>query len=228
MGRTRRRSGAALAQGGFTYLELTVCMALMITILGLFVMAVESGSDALALSSRKGQIMWECLEALTMLERDFRETDAATIATHTFAQSGFDDPQTAVAFASARDASGAFRYAADYRPSWHAVIVYCPYVTEGGIRQLRRYVYYGTGYQFPLEFWGASPVTSDSISLRDQLGQALVIDRHDGNPDAAPNYLVLCAGVSRLDVTEGSPWRLAIAARSRTRRGEPILSLIHI
>ena len=80
MGRTRRRSGAALAQGGFTYLELTVCMALMITILGLFVMAVESGSDALALSSRKGQIMWECLEALTMLERDFRETDAATIA----------------------------------------------------------------------------------------------------------------------------------------------------
>ncbi len=217
MSRTRSRSPVgrqAAGQDGFTYVEVTISLGLLVVVMGAFVIALEGGSNGLATGAARGMLSARAGEALAAMDADLREAAAAKITTE---QTGLPANQCAVVLPCARDSSGAFVVNGAYRPAWQAVVVYCPHVSSKGVSQLRRYVYFDPTYTFPFQ---VLEITADTIRLRDAGGQTLDVDRESGNPalPAGREFQVLCPGLTELAVEVGAPTRLSIQASCMTRR----------
>lgn len=184
---------------GFTYVEVMISVGLMSVVMSAFVMALERGSDSFITGCAKGVLSAGIESALDTMAADLREASQNLVATST---TDLPKGQCAVILPSARDSGGTFRVTSSYEPSWQAVVIYCPYVTSGGVSQLRRYVYYDSGHKFPFKFDGEHPITEDYIYLKDEDENELTVDRKSGNASlpAGREFHVLCPGITGLDV----------------------------
>lgn len=175
-------------------------------IFGILFMAAYLSLDVGRRSSRSGEVEVELQEgarkALTEMTREFRESDSATVRIHPSSATYFQDPQNsewhqAIAFASARGDSamtkegtcvdavnnnGCFHVDVTGNPQWRALIVYAPYQTADGRRELRRYMSYnsayGTGIRFPFTF---TSITSTRLNVRSRDGAFNVSFNRDGS-----------------------------------------------
>lgn len=211
---------------GFTYVELMISIGILSAVMGAFAMALERGSDLFITGCAKGVLSARVESALNTMAADLREASQGLVATST---TGLPEGECAVVLPSARDSGGTFHVTSSYEPSWQAVVVYCPYVTSGGVRQLRRYVYYDTGYAFPFKFDGEHPITEDYIYLKDEDENELTVDRKSGNTllPAGREFHVLCPGITGLDVDtdaeEGGGTTLVTVWAGCLTRGEVTL-----
>ena len=197
----------------FTYVEVVIALGLMAVIMGSFAVALNSGSDSFVRSSVRGLLAANVSRTLTVLENDFHESSSSTVST--FAD-GLPEEQCLIVLASARDSDGVFHTTSTCRVDWQAAVVYCPYTTSQGVRQLRRYVYYDDSFAFPFQ---SCVIEADSVTLTDLLGSELVVDRKNGNPSAGPAFEVLCPALRELGVELDDPVRLSVLLRSVVRRG---------
>ncbi|MFO7897809.1 MAG: hypothetical protein R6V58_01985 [Planctomycetota bacterium] len=217
-----RRRRALRPRGGFTYVEAIISVGLMCAVVGAFAVALDSGMDVFVTACIKGVVGSRVNAALDRLAQDLRETGSADV---TVCCEGLDGDECSVALPSFRDADGTFHVTASLEPATQGVVVYCPFETDGGVRQLRRYVFYDTSYVFPFEFTGSPPITDDSIYLRDSLGQTLTVDRAAGNTSlpAGRAFQVFCPGMAAVDVDPGSPTHVVIQATCLTRKGVDLI-----
>jgi hypothetical protein len=201
---------------GFTYVEVTICLALMTTVVGLVAAAMEGGTQSFTRSSVRGMLTSRVNGALSAIEGDLRETSAGKVATFS---DGLDAGYCLMVMPSARDADGAFHLTAGHRPDWQAAVVYCPYTTSGGVRQLRRYVQYDSSYQFPFQ---SCTINSGIIRLTDAIGQTLQINRGSGIAANDPAFEVFAPGVAGLNVELGDTTTVTVSADSPGRHGEAL------
>lgn len=209
--------GGARVRAGFTYVEVTISLGILVVLMGAFVMALEGGSDGFVTGCVKGDLTAVVEHALASIGTDLRQAHASYVRTTT---AGLPAGWSAVLIPSARDRDGVFRVNSSYEPVWRSVIVYCPYVNEAGVAQLRRYAcFFEAGdYAFPFEF---AHVSETQITLIDASSRTLSIDRHlgDTSVESGREFLVLCPGFSSLTVTAGSPACVTVSAAAHTRRG---------
>lgn len=208
--RARRRA--------FTCVELAISVAILAVVMGMFVAAFESGSDAFITGCARGVLAARTDGALRAIEADLREAPAAMIDTTTDGD-GLSAGLCAVVLPSARDSGGTFHVTADYEPDWWAVVIYCPYTTAKGVAQLRRYVYYDDARAFTFPF-DIVQVTENEIRLEDAASSPLVMSRPDGNTSlpAGLEFRVLCQGITGLELATGTLSRVTLRASCLTRK----------
>ncbi len=196
--------------------ELVISMGLLSIIMATFVVVLNSSSDALMTGCAKGVLSARLDQGLKTVEADLREASAANVHS---SQSGLPEGQCAVLMPSARDSAGVFRVDSAGYPAWQAAVVYCPYVTSGGVSQLRRYKYYAAAASFPFQFDPGQPITETEVRLRGQDASVITIDRLNGNPSlpAGQNFQVLCPGLTGFQVTLGSPAAVTLKADCAAR-----------
>ncbi len=187
---------------GISLLEIMV-VALITVFMLLTLMAVFSSSKgAWHISQVKSDLYVNARKAMDEMRKELMEGSSGW--TEGFA---FIDPATGEYTQGIWTASSRGNYAqagedgslnngymhldADNVISWRSVIIYCPYQTPEGLRQLRRYVDYGstiTHYAqpnvFPLTFISA---TSTYLNFQQADGTALSISRASG--EVLANYL---------------------------------------
>ncbi len=207
-----------LMRGGFSYVEAVIAAALMCVVLGAFVIALDGGVDVFVTAFAKGVVGSRVNNALDQLTEDLGEAGATAV---TVCGDGLEYQLYAVAMPLFRDADGVFQVTSSDTPAVQGVVVYCPFETDRGVRQLRRYVFYDTSYVFPFEFHGSPPITDEFIHLRDSAGQTLTIDRAEGNTTLSEGraFQTLCPGLTAFAVEPGNLTRLEIRAACLTRKG---------
>jgi hypothetical protein len=200
---------------------MVISLALMAVIMGAFVMALNNSSDSFLTGCAKTLAGSRIDAAMNALLADLREAPRAQVDVET---RGLLDGQCAVAMPTAQDADGTFHLTADYRPEWQGVVVYCPYETGAGVRQLRRYVVYQAGLSLPVAFATGNPITSSAIRV--STGTApITIDREAGNTelDVGREFLVYCPGLVGFTVETGSPTTVTLQA-TVTARGQAVVT----
>lgn len=211
------QSKPSLMCRGFTYVEAVIAAALMCAVLGAFVISLDGGVDVFVTAFAKGVVGSRVNNALDQLVEDLSEAGATAV---TVCGDGLEYDLYAVAMPLFRDADGTFRVTSSDTPAVQGVVVYCPFETDRGVRQLRRYVFYDTSYVFPFEFHGSPPITDEFIHLRDSAGQTLTINRAEGNTTLPEGraYQTLCPGLAAFAVEPGELTRLEISAACLTRK----------
>lgn len=206
--RARRRA--------FTCVELAISVAILAVVMGMFVAAFESGSDAFITGCARGVLAARTSGALRVLGADLQEAESSKITVDT---TGLPAGQCMIVLPSARDPDGAFQVSGSYQPCWQAVVLYCPYVTAKGVSQLRRYVYFDDDYEFLFPFT-VDAITATEVTLRDALDHLVVVDRENGNAALAVGreFTVLCPGFTGLELTKGTPTRVTLRASCLTRK----------
>jgi len=202
----------------FTYVEVVISAGILVTVMGMFVAALEGGFDSFTTSCARGVLTARADGAFKRLEADLREAPAGMVHIKTSGD-GLSPDLCAIVLPSARDSGGTFHVTADYQPDWRAVVIYCPYATDKGVAQLRRYVYYDDARAFTFPFTIAQ-VTADEIRLEDAASGQLVMSRPDGNTllAAGREFEVLCPGVTGLELSTGAPSRLTLRAGYTVRK----------
>jgi len=202
---------------GFTYVEVVLSISLLVVVMGAFVVALNGGMSSFATGCASGVLSERTQAALRKIEADLREAPAGDVDV---CVSGLPAGQAAFLLPSARDSAGVFHVtSAPYEPEWQAVVVYCPYVTDAGVSQLRRYVYYRDASDFPFHFHGAQPITDEYIELKGHGSASITVDREEGNTSlpAGLEFQVFCPGLTDLVVTPGAPTTVTLRARCLTR-----------
>jgi len=206
----------AQARRAFTCIEITISVAILAVVMGMFVAALESGSDAFITGCARGVLAARLDGALRALGADLREAGSSKITVDT---TGLPEGQCVIVLPSARDADGAFQVSGSYQPCWQAVVLYCPYVTAKGVSQLRRYVYFDDSCEFVFPFT-VDGITAAEVTLRDALDHLVVVNRETGNATLAAGreFTALCPGFTGLEVTQGTPTRVTLRASCLTRK----------
>jgi hypothetical protein len=199
-----------------------IALALMTGLFGLFVLLMQNSSAALAFSAERSCLASGAERALHVLEADLRETRADWVSARTFEEQGWDRPQSALAMPSPRDFNGQVHVTEEGWPDWQTIVVYCPYITDAGERQLRRYQYPVGQHQFPLAFRDTPPIHSQVIRLRDTTGppRSLVVNRRTGHPHAQPRFTVVCSRLVQFAAEDGPLWTISISVGRRTPDGD--------
>ena len=202
----------------FTYVEVVISAGILVTVMGMFVAALEGGFDSFTTSCARGVLTARADGAFSRLEADLKEAPAGMVHIKTSGD-GLSSDLCAIALPSARDSGGTFHVTADYEPDWRAVIIYCPYVTEKGVAQLRRYVYYDDAGAFTFPF-KIMQVTADEIRLKDAGGGKIVMSRPNGNTslEAGREFDVLCPGITGLELSTDTTTRITLRAGCITRK----------
>lgn len=215
---TSRVPGPAQSRRAFTYVEVVISAGILVTVMGMFVAALEGGSDSFITSCARGVLSARVDGSLRRMAADVKEAPADMIHTET-SGSGLSPELCAVVLPSARDSGGAFHVTADCEPDWQAVIIYCPYTTAKGVSELRRYVYFDEARAFTFPF-DIAQVTEDEIRLTDAGSQPLVMSRPDGNAllPAGREFQVLCPGITGLELSAGAATRVTLRAGCLTRK----------
>jgi hypothetical protein len=193
----------------------------MAVIISLFVVSLNNSSDSFLTGCAKTLAGGRIEHAMDALLADLREAPRTAVSIET---RGLPTGQCAIAIPTARDSNGTFHLTSDYRPDWQGVVVYCPYETDAGVRQLRRYVVYDGSLTFPIHFREPDPIQENEIRLRSE-GTPFSIDRATGNTEleTGREFLVACVGLTAFSVALGSPTTVTLEA-TVTARGETVLA----
>ncbi len=215
---TSRILGATRSRRAFTYVEVVISAGLLVTVMGMFVAALEGGSDSFITGCARGVLSARADDLLRRMAADVKEAPADMIRTKTSGD-GLSPQLCAVVLPSARDSGGTFHVTAAGEPDWQAVVIYCPYTTSKGVSELRRYVYFDEARAFTFPFVIAD-VTEDEIRLTDAASQPLVMSRPDGNTllAAGQEFHVLCPGITGLELGVGAATRVTLRAGCLTRK----------
>lgn len=188
----------------YTLIEMMIVLVISVILSGLIFLFYSKGRTAFEALDVQAQLTDNAKMAIEEITRDLTESSSGTI---TVDAAGvvpfFTDPidnhnRQILIFASARGDPGVTPgedgvhanndYAhidSDYKPTWRCAIIYCPYVTNDGITQIRKYVDYGSfiGYYdssaniFPFSL---ASITVNSINLIRGDGTTLVLPRNSG------------------------------------------------
>lgn len=162
---------------GFTFVEILIVAAICILMFSALFFILSVGEKGRLFSDIHIQLQEQARGAMAVLIKDIGLTDAvlARNVSVTDPQAGQDYEMLIIP--TAKNANSDFQRDNYGYPVWQGVIVYYPYVTSSGIRQLRRYVSYGL-YIFPVP---ADPIivgiTNSIITFDDSDGNPIVIDR---------------------------------------------------
>lgn len=208
--------GRRARERGLTLVELTISVSLLSMILGAFVLTLHHSSESFMTGCAKGVVSARMNQAFASLLADLRETSSADVHVTT---SGMEEGLCAVLLPSARDSAGVFRTDSAGRPAWQAVIVYCPFVTAAGVRQLRRYVCYADTADFPFRFHATDPISPTEIRLAARNGSPLVLNRESGNPNlpVGREFLVFSPGLTAFGVEPGGLVTVSLGLRCISR-----------
>ncbi len=219
------------ARSGLTLVEVMLAMSVLITVMGLSLFMFHQAAGLFQETDLACHLVEREQNALNMLRQDLRETGSSTVVRHSFTDANFSELQRSWALATARDSGGAFQVDAgnEYRADWQGVVVYCPYMTAGGVRELRRYVVYGS-YTYPFSF---DSITVDTIFITENDSTVQIqIDRHAGSVTTTPPgqaavgdpvYSVACTMIVRTDLdTAGDPLVVTLNAQGTGRTGDAL------
>ena len=212
------------SEAGLTLLEIMVALAILTIIMGLALFMFQQAAGNLQEADVTCYLTERQHKGLNDLRRDLRETGFNTITSYEFTDPNFSQDQDAWALATARAASREFHLDSSYAADWQGVIIYCPYKTARGMKELRRYVFYGS-YTFPFSF--VDPyITETHIYLEDALGTALAVDREAGNDSVDPAYDVATTMLTRARMIcsdDENPVEVRLTGEGRARSGEMLV-----
>lgn len=208
-------------KNSFTIVEVVIAIGLMSTIMYLFAMTFESISTLLMNSFARGVISNRLSPTVAQLESDVLDTRESHLAITT---SNLPPGQSAIVMSSPRDLSDVYHASAVGAPVWKKVIVYCPYVNDAGVCQLRRYEYESTPETFPFAFASVNPITATTINLVTATDTPFVIDRVSGNPalGKGKKYQAFAPGCSIFQISAGPPVNITVRINYITRRNATI------
>ena len=218
MRRKSRISAPTQSRRAFTLVEVMISAGILVTIMGMFVAALESGTDSFITGCARGVLSARAEGALDRMATDLKEAQSSAIRVATTGN-GLSANLGAIVMSSSRDSSGVFHVTGAYGPDWRAVIIYCPYTTSKGVSELRRYVYFDDARAFTFPF-DIDDVTADEIRLTDALSQPLVMSRPNGNTslEAGREFEVLCPGITGLELSTDTTSRITLRAGCITRK----------
>ena len=216
--RKSRMSGPAQFRSAFTYVEVVISSGILVTVMGMFVAALEGGSDSFITGCARGVLSARVEGVLQRIAADLKEAPAGMIDTKTVGN-GLSSELCAIAMSSARDSSGVFHVTAEAEPDWRAVVIYCPYTTSKGVSELRRYIYFDDAGAFTFPFTIVQ-VGADTIRLKDAASGQLLMSRPNGNTllEAGREFEVLCPGITGLELSTETTTRITLRAGCLTRK----------
>lgn len=195
---------------GITLIE-TMVVSLITVFMLLTLMAVfASSKGAWIISQVKSDLYAEARKAMDEIRKELMEGSSGWTERFTFLDPATGEYTQGVWMASSRGDfsiagengganNGYMHLDADNAVSWRSVVIYCPYTTVEGIKQLRRYVDYGaniTYYSqpniFPLTFISATATylnfqQADGTSINIPRAGGRVLANYLGNEDANNN-----------------------------------------
>ncbi|MBI4845072.1 MAG: prepilin-type N-terminal cleavage/methylation domain-containing protein [Candidatus Omnitrophica bacterium] len=200
---------------GFSLVETVVVMAIStVVVYGVYII-LFSCSDAVQLSAAQVELQNNAQRAVSRIIPELRESNLDNItgfpawaATATGTAIDLIDDQ-AVVFSSARDTLGDFQMdGTEHTADWQGVVAFCPFA-DNDVRQLRQYRVFGA-YDFPVT---VTNVDSTQITLNDNSGTAIIIDRDTGAPGI---YNVLANNFNRLTFIAGNPVTIIVITDKTT------------
>lgn len=188
---------------GFTLVELMVSVFLFSILSSAAYLSLELGKRSRGAGEVEVELQQAARKAITEMSKELRETDPMTVTLYSYTDPQNGERQQAIAFASARGDSSSpvdmvdacrdgvtnnacFHVDGTGNPRWRSLIVYAPYLTADGRKELRRYVSYDSSYgsssYFPFTFTG---ITTTQINVRSAGGVNLSFIR-----DSSGNFFI--------------------------------------
>lgn len=190
---------------GITLIELLVSAFLFAVLSAAAYLSLDIGRRASRVGGVEIELQQGARKAMTEMSKELRETDSGAVTLFQYTDPQNSEVHQAIAFASARGDSSAsvegicqdsvannacFHVDVSGNPRWRSLVVYAPYQTSDGRRELRRYVSfnsaYGSGLYFPFSFL---EITSTQIRLRSVGGVNFSFNRDGTTNGIAPRVL---------------------------------------
>lgn len=202
---------------GITLVEIMIVSLIGVFMLLTLTAVFASSKGAWAISQVKSDLYADARKAMDRMRKELMEGSSGWTESFTFIDPSTGEYMQGVWMASSRgniaqageDGSPNNNYMhldANNVISWRSVVIYCPYQTAEGLRQLRRYVDFGPAIAhyaqpnvFPLTFISATATyltfqQVDGTTLNIPRAQGEVLSNYLGNEDANNN--------NALDVSE--------------------------
>lgn len=200
---------------GFTLMEMMIVVAIFMFIVTAMLWLFSGGKNSWNTQDIQSELYLNARKAMDEMTRELAESGRNTVTIQVFQDPINSEYHEAICFASGRGSDGVasedgshtnnnyVHWKASGNVDWRSAVIYCPYQTAEGIKQLRRYVdygtsttYYGTTGIFSLTFVS---ITDTTITLLRGDSSTFTINR-----DTDPSMTILANYIDTEDTNNNN------------------------